>query len=68
MAKASAQALTLLVNDRVIVDRGLAHAVKQGFGGMLKPKQYPTGVISITMPPALQTSKLRRPHLSTCEN
>ncbi len=50
-AKSSAQSLVLFVNGRMIQDRALLRAVKDGFGGTLKDRQYPVGFLMLSIPP-----------------
>ena len=51
LARAGARQLFLFVNDRPIVDRGLARAVAFAFGDRLPPGHYPRGVVSLRLPP-----------------
>ncbi len=53
MAKSSTQALQILVNGRPVIDRMVLRAIKEGFGGALKGKEYPTGFVHITVKPEL---------------
>ncbi|MCB0321610.1 MAG: hypothetical protein KDD60_11850, partial [Bdellovibrionales bacterium] len=43
----------ILVNGRLITDKMIVRAVKDGFGGTLKPNEYPQGYLDIRMPPEL---------------
>jgi DNA mismatch repair protein MutL len=49
-AKATPSALTLFVNGRMLSDRALLRAVREGFGGTLKPQQAPLGYLHIELP------------------
>ncbi len=49
-AKVETRGLTLIVNSRVVSDRMLLRAAKDGFGGALKDREFPSGVISISLP------------------
>jgi DNA mismatch repair protein MutL len=51
LARAGARQLFLFVNDRPIVDRGLARAVAFAFGDRLAPGHYPRGVVALRLPP-----------------
>lgn len=51
-ASSSVNSLTLLVNDRLVLDRVLLRAVKDGFDSTLKEREVPTGVLSIKLPPS----------------
>ncbi|HMO02332.1 MAG TPA: DNA mismatch repair endonuclease MutL [Oligoflexia bacterium] len=42
--------LVIILNNRVIQDRTLIRAIKDGFGGTLKEREYPVGFISLTIP------------------
>lgn len=46
-----AGALVLLVNGRVISDRLLLRAVREGFDSTLKDREYPLGFLSVSVPP-----------------
>ena len=50
-ASARAAALRLFVNERPVRDRGLVHAVAQGYRGQLPPNRHPTAVLFVTLPP-----------------
>jgi DNA mismatch repair protein MutL len=49
-AKATPSALTFFVNGRMLSDRALLRAVREGFGGTLKPQQAPLGYLHIELP------------------
>jgi DNA mismatch repair protein MutL len=49
-AKATPSALTLFVNGRLLSDRAILRAVREGFGGTLKPQQAPLGYLHIELP------------------
>ena len=49
-AKATPSALTLFINGRMLSDRALLRAVREGFGGTLKPQQAPLGYLHIELP------------------
>jgi DNA mismatch repair protein MutL len=51
LAQIENKALTLIVNGRVISDRILLRAVKEGFAGMLKDREVPLGVVRIDLDP-----------------
>jgi DNA mismatch repair protein MutL len=42
--------LIILVNGRVVSDRLIQRAVREGFDSMLKEREYPCGVVSVTAP------------------
>ena len=48
---ASANRLRLLINRRSVRDKLLLKAVRDGYGSYLKAGRYPTGVISLDIPP-----------------
>jgi DNA mismatch repair protein MutL len=50
LAASDSTALTLLVNGRVVTDKILQRAVREGFDSMLKDREHPFGVIAIQMP------------------
>jgi DNA mismatch repair protein MutL len=52
LAQSDFNALVFLVNGRLIQDRALVKAVKDGFDSTLKFQEMPVGVISIKIPPA----------------
>jgi len=43
--------LRLLVNGRAVRDKLMLRAVREGYGNMLKPGQYPVGVVRLLIPP-----------------
>jgi DNA mismatch repair protein MutL len=43
--------LVAIVNGRVVKDRILTRAVRDGFGGMVKGALFPRGVIELSLPP-----------------
>lgn len=49
LAQADAAALIVLVNGRVISDRGILKAVREGFLSTLKEREFPVGVIAIEL-------------------
>lgn len=51
LAQADSSALVILVNGRLVSDRMLLRAVKEGFDSTLKEREYPVGFLSITLPP-----------------
>lgn len=51
LARRGARHLFLLVNDRPIVDRGLARAIAFAYGDRLAPGHYPRGVVSLRLAP-----------------
>ncbi|MHC5019970.1 MAG: DNA mismatch repair endonuclease MutL [Planctomycetota bacterium] len=46
-----ARALRLFVNERPVRDRGLSHAVQQGYREKLPVNRYPTALLFVTVPP-----------------
>jgi DNA mismatch repair protein MutL len=52
-SRAGAGSLHLVVNGRVVHDRGLARAVAQAYGSVLEPGRYPLGALYIDLPPEL---------------
>ncbi len=46
-----ANKLRLLVNGRAVRDKLMLRAVREGYGNMLKPGQYPVGIVSLKVPP-----------------
>ncbi len=50
MAQKDSAALVLLVNRRLVSDRLLLRAVKEGFGSTLKDREFPVGFINLTLP------------------
>jgi DNA mismatch repair protein MutL len=53
LAKATPNALALFVNRRLITDRAIVRAVREGFGGTVKPHQTPLGFLHIELPPQM---------------
>jgi DNA mismatch repair protein MutL len=51
MAEADHEGFVLLVNGRVVRDRLLQKAVREGFHHTLKAKEHPVGVLDISLPP-----------------
>jgi DNA mismatch repair protein MutL len=49
-AQGEAKGLTLLVNGRLVSDRMLLRAAKDGFGATLKDREFPVGVLSLAVP------------------
>ncbi len=49
-AEASPQSLVILINQRVVSDKMVARAAKDGFGGTLKDREFPLGCLHITLP------------------
>ena len=45
------QDLVLLANGRVVQDRLLVRAVKDGFSGALKDREFPVGTVLVELPP-----------------
>lgn len=43
--------LRLIINGRVVRDRLLLKATREGFGNFLKPGRYPAGCLSLQVPP-----------------
>ena len=52
-AHGEAHALAVLVNRRLIADRMILRAAKDGFGSSLKDREFPVGVINLEMDPRL---------------
>jgi DNA mismatch repair protein MutL len=50
-AKASAGAMRLAMNGRPITDRGLLHAVREAYRGLVEPGRTPAGFIAIDVDP-----------------
>lgn len=50
MAQAQSSSLTILVNHRLVQDRMILRAVKEGYDSTLKSFEIPYGVISIELP------------------
>ncbi|NMC64374.1 MAG: hypothetical protein GYA55_14515, partial [SAR324 cluster bacterium] len=53
LAQRETAAFVLFVNNRMISDKALLRAVKDGFDSTLKEREYPIGYLHIRMPPAL---------------
>lgn len=51
LAQSESGAFTLLVNGRLISDRMLLRAVKDGFDSTLKEREFPVGFLALTIPP-----------------
>ena len=51
MAQADSGSFVVLVNDRVVSDRIVQRAVREGFDSTLKDREYPLGFIHIRIPP-----------------
>lgn len=49
-ASADARTLVLIVNNRVVSDKLLLRAVKEGFSSTLKDREFPVGFISLRVP------------------
>ena len=52
-ALADATGLIVLVNGRLISDKLVMRAVRDGYDSMLKDREFPVGYLSITMPPSM---------------
>ncbi len=50
-ALSDASGLVIVVNGRLIVDKLVLRAVREGYDSMLKDREYPVGYIAITMNP-----------------
>lgn len=50
VAQADAGAFILLVNGRVVSDKILLRAVREGFSSTLKDREFPVGFLSLTIP------------------
>lgn len=53
LARSDLSGLTTVVNGRVVSDRLLNRAVRDGFCSTLKDREYPVGVLLLTLPPEL---------------
>lgn len=53
LAQREAASFVLLVNNRLISDRALLRAVKDGFDSTLKEREYPVGFLALKIPPSL---------------
>ena len=51
LAQADTSALVLFVNGRLVSDRLLLKAVREGFQSTLKGSEYPAGFVSLSLPP-----------------
>lgn len=51
LAQADSSSLLIFVNQRLINDRMLIRAVREGFEHTLKDREYPVGFISLAVPP-----------------
>lgn len=51
LAQADSGSFIVLVNDRVVSDRIVQRAVREGFDSTLKDREYPLGFIHIRIPP-----------------
>ncbi len=49
-AESEAGGLSLFVNRRLVTDKAVARAVRDAFGGTLKPREFPVGALHITTP------------------
>jgi len=50
-ALSDASGLVIVVNGRLITDKLILRAVREGYDSMLKDREYPVGYISLTMSP-----------------
>lgn len=50
LALADASGLIILVNGRLVSDKVILRAVREGYDSMLKDREYPVGYISVTLP------------------
>lgn len=50
-ALADATGLVVLVNGRLVTDKIVLRAVREGYDSMLKDREFPVGYLSITLPP-----------------
>ncbi|MCB0329130.1 MAG: DNA mismatch repair endonuclease MutL [Bdellovibrionales bacterium] len=53
LAKVSPTALSLFVNRRLLVDRSIVRAIREGYGGTVKPQQTPLGFLHVELPASL---------------
>ena len=51
-AEMDAKALVIVVNRRLVNDRSILRAVKEGFSGTLKEREFPVGYIAVDLPPS----------------
>ncbi len=49
-ATAQGSSLTILVNKRFVHDKFILRAVKEGFSSTLKDREFPVGVVEVTLP------------------
>jgi len=52
LAEASTQSFATFVNGRLVTDRGLLRAVKEGFDSTLKEREFPIGFLLIEISPS----------------
>ena len=50
-ALSDASGFVILINGRLISDKIILRAVREGYDSMLKDREFPIGYVSITMPP-----------------
>lgn len=50
-ALSDASGFTILINGRLVSDRIILRAVREGYDSMLKDREFPIGYVSISMPP-----------------
>lgn len=50
-ALADATGLIVLVNGRLVTDKIVLRAVREGYDSMLKDREFPVGYLSVTLPP-----------------
>jgi DNA mismatch repair protein MutL len=51
VALADATGFVLLVNGRLVTDKIMLRAAREGYDSMLKDREYPIGYIALTLPP-----------------
>lgn len=51
-ALADATGLIVLVNGRLVSDKLIVRAVREGYDSMLKDREFPVGYLSVALPPA----------------
>lgn len=51
LAETDAESFIILVNGRLVVDRAIIKAVKEGFHSTLKDREFPVGFIELQIPP-----------------
>lgn len=49
-ASADARTLVIIVNNRVVTDKLVLRAVKEGFSSTLKDREFPVGFLSLSLP------------------